>query len=75
MGTTKVFTQQSDHAPLSPCLCTPKGKIGVNFGISLSLWDYLFNTHHVPDSDGSVKLGFPGDEKLPSSFKTIDVWV
>jgi sterol desaturase/sphingolipid hydroxylase (fatty acid hydroxylase superfamily) len=46
----------------------PKGKIGVNFGISLSLWDYLFNTHHVPDSDGSVKLGFPGDEKLPSSF-------
>lgn len=45
-----------------------KGKIGVNFGISLSLWDYLFNTHHVPDSDGSVKLGFPGDEKLPSSF-------
>jgi sterol desaturase/sphingolipid hydroxylase (fatty acid hydroxylase superfamily) len=49
-------------------LALPKGKIGVNFGISLSLWDYLFNTHHVPYSDGSVKLGFPGDEKLPSSF-------
>ena len=46
----------------------PKGKFGVNFGISLSLWDYLFNTHHVPDSDGSIKIGFPGDEKLPNSF-------
>ena len=46
----------------------PKGKFGVNFGISLSLWDYLFNTHHVPDSDGSIKIGFPGDEKLPNSL-------
>jgi sterol desaturase/sphingolipid hydroxylase (fatty acid hydroxylase superfamily) len=46
----------------------PKGKFGVNFGISLSLWDYLFKTHHVPTPDGTVKLGFPGDEELPSGF-------
>jgi len=46
----------------------PKGKVGVNFGISLSLWDYLFKTHHVPNSDGSIELGFPGDEKLPKTF-------
>ena len=46
----------------------PKGKVGVNFGISLSLWDYLFKTHHVPNSDGSIALGFPGDEKLPKTF-------
>jgi len=46
----------------------PKGKVGVNFGISLSLWDYLFKTHHVPNSDGSITLGFPGDEKLPKTF-------
>jgi sterol desaturase/sphingolipid hydroxylase (fatty acid hydroxylase superfamily) len=46
----------------------PNGKVGVNFGISLSLWDYLFKTHHVPNSDGSIALGFPGDEKLPKTF-------
>lgn len=46
----------------------PKGRFGVNFGISLSLWDYLFNTYHVPDSNGNIKLGFPGDEKIPNRF-------
>lgn len=46
----------------------PKGKWGVNFGISLSLWDYLFQTHYVPEDSGTLLLGFPGDEKLPNNF-------
>lgn len=46
----------------------PEGKYGVNFGISLSLWDYLFNTNYIPEQDGSVSLGFPGDNKVPKSF-------
>ncbi|MDG1653557.1 MAG: sterol desaturase family protein [Flavobacteriaceae bacterium] len=46
----------------------PKGKIGVNFGISLSVWDYLFKTNHIPNTDGDLKLGFPGDENLPNNF-------
>lgn len=46
----------------------PTGKFGVNFGISLSLWDYLFNTHHVPEDSGTIPLGYPGDEKMPASF-------
>ena len=46
----------------------PRGKFGVNFGISLSLWDYLFHTDHVPDTNGEIKLGFPGDEKLSPNF-------
>jgi sterol desaturase/sphingolipid hydroxylase (fatty acid hydroxylase superfamily) len=46
----------------------PKGKIGVNFGISLSLWDYLFNTHHVPEASGNIRLGFPKDEEIPDNF-------
>ena len=46
----------------------PQGKFGVNFGISLSLWDYLFNTHHIPTPDPEVRLGFPGDENLPNTF-------
>ena len=46
----------------------PIGRFGVNFGISLSLWDYLFHTDHVPDTNGEIKLGFPGDEKLSPNF-------
>ena len=45
-----------------------RGRFGVNFGISLSLWDYLFHTDHVPDTNGEIKLGFPGDEKLSPNF-------
>ena len=46
----------------------PRGRFGVNFGISLSLWDYLFHTDHVPDTNGEIKLGFPVDEKLSPNF-------
>lgn len=46
----------------------PKGKYGVNFGISLSLWDYLFKTNYIPEDSGKIPLGFPGDEKVPKDF-------
>ncbi|NNE77707.1 MAG: sterol desaturase family protein [Pricia sp.] len=46
----------------------PEGKYGINFGISLSLWDYIFKTNYVPESGGKIKLGFPGDETLPKKF-------
>jgi sterol desaturase/sphingolipid hydroxylase (fatty acid hydroxylase superfamily) len=46
----------------------PQNKIGINFGISLSLWDYLFNTAHVPENSGTIPLGFPGDEAIPKHF-------
>jgi sterol desaturase/sphingolipid hydroxylase (fatty acid hydroxylase superfamily) len=28
-------------------------KYGVNFGISLSIWDYLFNTNYIPKRETS----------------------
>jgi sterol desaturase/sphingolipid hydroxylase (fatty acid hydroxylase superfamily) len=46
----------------------PKGKFGVNFGISLSVWDYIFSTNYMPSENGSVVLGFPGDENFPKDF-------
>lgn len=47
----------------------PKDKpYGVNFGISLSLWDYLFGTAHIPHSGRSITLGFHGDESFPKKF-------
>ena len=46
----------------------PDGRTGVNYGISLSLWDYLFGTAWIPYSGGDEKLGFDGVENFPSSF-------
>lgn len=46
----------------------PSGKVGVNFAISLSIWDYLFKTNYIPEKSGEVPLGFPDDETFPKSF-------
>lgn len=42
---------------------------GVNFGISLSVWDYLFRTNYVPTADGDTELGFKHDDNFPKKFK------
>lgn len=41
---------------------------GVNFGISLSLWDYIFRTAYVPDKVRRGTLGFDKIENFPRSF-------
>ena len=46
---------------------------GVNFGISLSLWDWIFGTAYWPDPKQSpeqqpARLGFHGDDRYPRSF-------
>ncbi|WP_149277131.1 sterol desaturase family protein [Pareuzebyella sediminis] len=46
----------------------PKGSYGVNFGISLSVWDYIFKTNYIPEDGGKIALGFPGDDKIPKGF-------
>ncbi|MEA1786366.1 sterol desaturase family protein [Arenibacter sp. GZD96] len=46
----------------------PKNTYGVNFGISLSLWDYLFKTNYIPEDSGHVVLGFKGDTEFPNDF-------
>lgn len=45
----------------------PEGQMpGVNFGISLSLWDYIFKTDYIPqDQDGSYALGFDDIDEFP----------
>lgn len=46
----------------------PKGSYGVNFGISLSIWDYIFKTAWIPSSGRDIRLGFPGLVKFPKTF-------
>jgi len=41
---------------------------GVNFGISLSIWDYLFGTAYIPESGRDIELGFEGVEYFPRKF-------
>jgi sterol desaturase/sphingolipid hydroxylase (fatty acid hydroxylase superfamily) len=41
---------------------------GVNYGITLALWDYLFNTAYIPHSGRDIKLGFEGVEAFPKTF-------
>lgn len=70
-----------DYGPLKYIFNNPKMHIwhhvkelpeshpnGVNFGISLSIWDYLFKTSYIPFSGRDIELGFEGDEKYPQGF-------
>lgn len=44
-------------------------KTGVNFGISLSIWDYIFGTHYIPKDGKDVPLGFDDMDEFPSKLK------
>ena len=68
-----------DYGPLRYLLNNPRMHIwhhakelpepyGVNFGISLSLWDYLFGTDYIPDDGRDIELGWPQDQEFPRSF-------
>lgn len=41
---------------------------GINFGISLSIWDFLFKTNYIPDDNGEIELGFSNEENFPKGF-------
>ena len=70
-----------DYGPLRYLLNNPKMHIwhhakefpkshpnGMNFAISLSIWDYLFGTSYVPSSGRDIELGFANDEHYLDSF-------
>lgn len=46
----------------------PKGSYGVNYGITLSIWDYLFCSVWMPYDGRDIELGFPDVEKYPHGF-------
>jgi len=41
---------------------------GINFGITLSVWDYIFRTAHIPSSGKDIELGFDEVENYPQGF-------
>jgi sterol desaturase/sphingolipid hydroxylase (fatty acid hydroxylase superfamily) len=42
-------------------------KYGVNFGISLSVWDYIF-TNYIPKDGRDIELGFNDENEFPHDF-------
>ena len=49
-------------------------KYGVNFGLTLSVWDYLFKTSHIPQDGRDIELGFEGDETFPKEFLSQELY-
>ncbi len=49
-------------------------RYGVNFGITLSLWDYIFKTDYIPYDGRDIELGFEGDETFPEDFVSQELY-
>lgn len=45
-----------------------KYRYGTNFGLTLSIWDYLFGTAYQPHNQGDIPLGFADIEHFPDTF-------
>jgi sterol desaturase/sphingolipid hydroxylase (fatty acid hydroxylase superfamily) len=41
---------------------------GMNYGISLSIWDYIFKTNYIPHDGKDIELGFEKDENYAKTF-------
>ncbi len=46
----------------------PEGSYGVNYGLSLSIWDYIFGTVYWPDNGRDEVLGFEKINLYPKGF-------
>jgi sterol desaturase/sphingolipid hydroxylase (fatty acid hydroxylase superfamily) len=70
-----------DYGPLKYIINNPKMHIwhhyitmpdshknGVNFGISLSIWDYIFRTNYIPSDGRDIELGFGSIKEFPRGF-------
>jgi sterol desaturase/sphingolipid hydroxylase (fatty acid hydroxylase superfamily) len=46
----------------------PEGRYGVNYGLTLSTWDYLFGTAWMPHDGRDISLGFKDIDRFPKRF-------
>jgi len=49
-------------------------KYGVNYGLTLSCWDYIFGTNHIPHDGRDIELGFEDDDKFPKGFLKQEIY-
>jgi len=43
-------------------------RFGMNYGLTLSVWDYLFKTAYVPSNGRDIELGFHDMDEFPKTF-------
>ena len=43
-------------------------RYGMNFGLSLSIWDYIFRTAYMPHNGRDIPLGFHDMKEFPKTF-------
>ena len=43
-------------------------RYGINYGLTLSIWDYIFKTNYVPYDGKDIELGFENDIDFPKNF-------
>ncbi len=60
-----IFNSPQMHIWHHARVLTPGARTGRNFGLSLSLWDYLFGTADVPNDGRDEELGFDGIDSYP----------
>lgn len=46
---------------------SPANKVGYNFGIALSVWDWIFRTAYLPETSPEA-IGFNGEENVPDGL-------
>lgn len=76
-----------DYGPLKYIFNNPKMHIwhhakdlpkhvsySVNYGLTLSIWDYLFKTNYIPHNGRDIELGFEGDETFPKDFVSQELY-
>ncbi|WP_298521096.1 sterol desaturase family protein [uncultured Kordia sp.] len=49
-------------------------RYGVNFGLTLSVWDYFFKTNYIPKNGRDIELGFTNDESFPQDFLRQEIY-
>lgn len=63
-----IFNNPSMHIWHHARRLPDERRYGVNFGLSLSIWDYLFRTNYIPYEGRDIELGFEGVEQFPGNF-------
>jgi sterol desaturase/sphingolipid hydroxylase (fatty acid hydroxylase superfamily) len=51
-----------------------EGGVAKNFGVVLSVWDFLFGTAYWPRERSPERLGYPGVDEMPETFLGQALW-
>ena len=66
----KIFNSPEMHIWHHSYELPEERRYGINFGLTLAIWDYIFGTAYIPHEGRDIKLGFPGVEEFPDTFGT-----